>query len=102
MSISSRQQTDYAYFYHQEKAGAHCMMVNGSVQFLPMALDPGTLKALLTVDVGESVNIGDLNSGCYADKRRLNWANCIAVVALLASVVILLVRPRGRGERVTV
>jgi hypothetical protein len=81
------------YFYHGTPAFT-VALAQGSVWSLPQELPTETLEALLTIHGGEAVDMEYCTN--HAVPRRLNWTNCVAVVALVASVLLLLLRPRRR------
>lgn len=96
VGISSPHVWDNGYFYH-DTALANAAFADGTVHSLPEGLSAEMLEALLTVNGGEVVDeeMYDL----YGLPARLNRTNCFALAALVVSVILLLVRPRGRESR---
>jgi len=91
--FSSHHARSNGYFYHDTPV-VNVALADGRVQTLPQGLPSEMLEALLTIDGGEAVDIEECAN--HAIPPRLNWTHCCAVVALLASVLLLLLRPRRR------
>lgn len=77
------------YFFHDTPV-VHVALADGSVRSLAAGISPKKVEALLTVDGGETIDTDDFV------ERRLNWSRCVAVVVLVVSTILLLVRPRER------
>lgn len=88
--ISSPHVRNNGYFFHDTPI-VNVAFADGSVRSLPAGMSPKTLEALLTVDGGETIDTDDFV------ERRLNWSRCVAVVVLVVSTILLLVRPRGKA-----
>jgi len=89
LGISSPHKAYGGFFYHDER-GAHVLLADGTVHFLSERTSPETLRALLTIDGGEDVDISDIKY--IGPPRRLHWPRCLSLVAWVISVVLLLAR----------
>jgi len=63
---------------------------DGSVHSIQADLFAKKLESLLTVDGGETVQMDELL------EMRLNWTRIVVLVTLVASVILLLVRPQRK------
>ncbi len=79
-------------YLHHGIRGANTVFANGRACMLPEGISPETLEALLTIDGGESVDFDELA------KRKINWTNCAALLVLVVSILLLLLRPRRRPQ----
>jgi len=91
--VSSHHPRGNGYFYHDTLV-VNVALADGRVQTLPQGLPSEVLEALLTIDGGETVDIEYCAN--QVAPPRLNWTNCFAVVALVVSVLLLLLRPRRK------
>ncbi len=94
MGISSRHISGEGYFQHG-KPDVSVAFADGHVRHLPEGVPAEELETLLTIDAGDAVETA------YSAPLRLKWGHCVAVVALVVSVILLLVRPRQREPRGT-
>lgn len=99
LGISSQHVSNNGYFYHDTPL-ANVAFADATAHALPEGLSVEKLEGLLTVDGGETVNV-DLPDYYWTrrylwPRPRLNWTKSSGVVALVVSVILLLVRPRGR------
>jgi hypothetical protein len=81
-------------FFFQDEFGAHVLLSDGSVRFIPAGLPPETLRGLFT---------GDQQAWKACDEdfptvrhRRINWTNCTALAVLVISYAVLVFRPRDK------
>jgi hypothetical protein len=91
--LSSHHALDHGYFYHDEP-GVDVAMVDGSVRFLADWLDQPTLEAMLTIDGTEQIDLDAIPES----RPRRYWSRIFAPIVLVVSYLILLLRPRRRGE----
>jgi prepilin-type processing-associated H-X9-DG protein len=87
IGISSRHIRSGEFFFCDDM-GAHVLFADGSVRWIPASVPPDVLKRVLS---GELSVDDDLNQ--YT-RRRVNWTNCAALVVLVASLAVMLFRPR--------
>lgn len=89
MGISSRHISGEDYFHYGTPI-ANVAFADTHVRRLPEGFPVEELKSLLTIDAGDAVETH------YSAPLRLKWGHCIAVVALVVSTLLLLLRPRRR------
>lgn len=94
--ISSRHSWGEDYFHYGQPV-VNLAFADGSVHVLPEGLLTETLKGLLTIDGEEDVDVDLIDE--QGSRRPLNWTRCSALVALVVSVLLLLLRPRPREPR---
>jgi hypothetical protein len=71
------------------KFGAQAAFVDGTARCLPEGLPPSTVKALLTINGGEKVDLGSAGLLVVTPKSQVAWGGLIALVLLVLSVVLL-------------
>jgi prepilin-type processing-associated H-X9-DG protein len=81
--------------------GVHALFADGSVRCIPCAIPPSTLKALLVSDGGQridanSLGLPALNTGepVSLKKKDSRWYAYVSLAVLVASLGLLLIRPR--------
>ena len=74
-----------------DQRGAHAGFVDGTTRYLREDLPASTIKALLTVNGGESVDIDRFGLFVVDSKRPIEWGRLIAA-ALIVLLVVLLAR----------
>jgi len=89
VGISSQHVWDTGYFF-PAPIGVNVAFADGTASSLREGIPPEMLEGLLTIDGGETVETD------YWVPPRVNWTNCFAVVALVVSVLLVLLRPRRR------
>ena len=89
--IAFRHTEGETYFHHGIRV-TNAVLADSSLRILLEGISPKTLEALLTIDGGESIDLDGLS------KRKINWTNCTALVVLVVSILLLLLRPRRRSQ----
>jgi len=79
------------YFVQDESMGTTVAMANGSVHCIPGYPSQEDLKALLTIDGGEGVDIDNLD--VERPPRRIHWAHCVGLAIFVVSVILLAREP---------
>jgi len=89
LGISSRHRRKGGFFGHDVR-GAYVLLADGTVRFLPEDTPPETLRALLTIDGGEDVDIHDVE---YTEPRGTAYRpTCLSLIAWVISVGVFLAR----------
>ena len=95
--IASHHVIDHGYFYHDEP-GANVAIADGSIRVLPQRIPEATLTALLMIDADEPIDLDRLPTLLPEFRPRPYWSRIFAPIVLIVSYLILLLRPRGRGD----
>jgi len=66
------------------------LCVDGNVHFLPFGQHPETLRALLSIDGGEDIELDKLEVGVYGDDGHRDWPGIIALGIFVGTFILLL------------
>jgi hypothetical protein len=78
-----------AHYYTHNQQGAQAAFADATARCLPKGLPSSTVKALLTINRGEKVDVGAAGLLVVAHTSRVAWGRLIALVFLVLSVVLL-------------
>ena len=98
LQISGHHKVSGQYFFH-DRFGVYAACADGSVRFYPGKPSTDALRAMLTIDGGEEIDVDNIELD-PGDTRRVNWSNCVALAVLVLSVGLLLFGGRGRKRLV--
>jgi hypothetical protein len=94
--LSSAHMGSGGYFYHDQPYGANVAFVDSGVRFLHAGFPREIFAALLCRDGDKPADILDVVDIAGSGAPAFHWAHLVALVTLVLSFLLLLLRPRKR------